>query len=292
MSRSEEIMKSLDEREKKLSEMSKYLTQLESQLALIFAASPDMIIFIHQDGSIIKASGAAQRVLGYDKDFMIGKSIFDFLHPDDVEKTEKLRDDLSKNEGVVYFDAHKCFVNRWKKKDGSYARLAWRFAIYDDSEDHTIGVACDVTDALCDNPFHFKLINKAMALASDGIVITDYQDENNPIIYANPAFCRNTGYAIDELIGQNCRVLQSDDKDQQALKTIREAVSNGEGCEVLLRNFKKDGSVFFNHLLTSPIIQDGKVTNYIGISRDITQLINQGVYVWDRDAPRGFGKKS
>jgi PAS domain S-box-containing protein len=290
MSETDQILKEVKVREGEIKKLSSYLSELESQLALIFAASPDLIVFIHKDGTIIKVSQAVWKILGYERDSLMGKSIFDLIHPEDAEKTQEIRKKLI-NDRHIYFDHSEYFSNRWRRADGSYATLVWRFSLYDENADHTIGFATDVTDLTLINPFNFGLIHKALRMTKDGVVITDMLHPDNTIIYANPAFCKNCGYESKELIGQNCRVLQSDDKDQAALFTIRESIKNGESCEVLLRNFKKDKTVFFNHVLISPIIEHSIITNYIGISRDLTQLINDGVYNWDRTAPRGFGKK-
>ena len=289
MSEIDVILNGVKNREGEIKKLSSYLSELESQLALIFAASPDLIVFIHKDGTIIKVSQAVWRILGYERDSLVGKSIFDLIHPDDEEKTKSIRQKLM-TDRHIYFDHNEYFSNRWRKHDGTYATLVWRFSIYDENEDHTIGFATDVTDLTLINPFSFGLIHKALRMTHDGVVITDTLQPENPIIYVNPSFCRNCGYTSEELIGKNCRTLQSDDKDQAALSTIREAINHGESCEVLLKNFKKDRTIFFNHVLISPIIEHGTVTNYIGISRDLTSLIAEGVYTWDRTAPRGFGK--
>ena len=116
------------------------------------------------------------------------------------------------------------------------------------------------------------------------------QHEDNAIIYANKAFCDMTGYTKGELIGQNCRILQSDDRNQAALMTIRHAIRMGEGCDVLLKNHKKDHTVFYNHLLITPVVENGIVSNYIGIARDVTEYIAAGLHSWDPHAPRGFAK--
>jgi len=282
------IIERVEKRQEALSALSEYLAELESQLSLIFAASPDAIIFIHQDDTIIKVSDAVRRILGYDKDEMIGRKFWDFVHPEDIEKTRDAKRYFVRDSSTV--SGRDCFLNRWRKKDGSYAKLAWRFSLYDDRADHVIGFATDVTHNIIENPFHFHLLNRAISLTKDGIVITDNTTSDNNIIYANPSFCKNVQYELHELVGKNCRILASDDREQAALYTVREAIQEGEGCEVLLKNFRKDKSVMFNHLLISPIIEDGKVINFIGISRDLTSLIEQGIYFWDRNAPRGFGK--
>jgi PAS domain S-box-containing protein len=292
MSRKENLeflLNRVESRQKELGELSSYLLELESQLALIFAASPDMIVFIHHDGRIIKISQAVWKILGYDKEEIVGKYIWDFIHPDDVGKTQRIRTKLIEDK-FLYFDYQNYFTNRWRHKKGYYIKLAWKFSLYDDREDQTIGIATDITNLALENPFHFNLVHKAVELTNDGIVITNMLEPDNPIIYANKAFCKITGYDQTDLIGMNCRLLQSDNKRQKALDTIRDAIANGESCEVLLRNYKKDKTVFFNHVLISPILDNGIVTNYIGISRDLTPLIENGIYVWDENAPRGFGK--
>lgn len=291
MSKSEEILLSIEKRQDALVDLSSYLTQLESQLALIFAASPDIILFIHRDGRIIKSSQAVWKILGYNRDELVGKYIWEFIHPDDRTKTESVRSKLIED-GLLYFDDKEYFTNRWMKKDGSYAKLAWRFSFYDSHSDHTIGFATDVTSLVIENPFNFGLLHKAIALTQDGIVITDNTVYDNPIIYVNPAFCKNTGYSHEELVGQNCRLLQYPDLIQQAKITLKDAIRRGEGCEVLLKNLKKNGEVFYNHVLISPIVEEDKVTHYIGISRNLTSLIDSGVYNWSPTAQNGFGPKT
>ena len=289
MSGREELLLNIENRQGELQKMTMYLTEMESQIALIFAASPDMIVFLHKDGKIVKISQAVKKVLGYEQEELKGRLIWEFIHPDDVEKTKNIRTALL-GDRTIYSDNKNFFINRWLKKDGTYAKLSWRFTIYDELSDHTIGFATDVTNLVLENPANFRLLHRAIGLVKDGIIITDNHESDNLIIYVNESYCKNCGYTKDEIIGKNPIFLQSNDPDQAALHTIRDAIKTGEGCEVLLKNFRKDKSIFFNHILISPIIDDGIVTNYIGISRDLTGLINEGVYIWDRTAPRGFGK--
>jgi PAS domain S-box-containing protein len=76
------------------------------------------------------------------------------------------------------------------------------------------------------------------------IVITDPNRPDNPIVYVNPTFERITGYSLEEVVGKNCRFLQSDDRDQPALEDLRVAIREGRECQVVLRNYKKDGTFF------------------------------------------------
>lgn len=120
---------------------------------------------------------------------------------------------------------------------------------------------------------NLMLKSTALQSASNGIVITDALKDDNPIIYFNTAFQNLTGYSSEEIINKNCRFLQGTDKDQEGLITIRKAIKNAESCQVSVRNYKKDGTLFWNDLYIMPIINSKNVvTNFIGIQNDITKL--------------------
>jgi PAS domain S-box-containing protein len=117
------------------------------------------------------------------------------------------------------------------------------------------------------------LRERAIEASSAGIIITDARDKNNPIIYANPAFSRMTGYSREELLGLSPRILQGPETDPQAIETIRQALREGKPCLTTLKNYRKDGTIFWNELFISPV-QDsrGHLTHYIGVQTDVTQL--------------------
>ena len=84
---------------------------------------------------------------------------------------------------------------------------------------------------------------QALAATSSAILITDPNEPDNPIVYANPTFERITGYSIEEAIGKNCRFLQGEDRDQPALEELRAAITEGRECRVVLRNWHAVPSV-------------------------------------------------
>lgn len=117
-----------------------------------------------------------------------------------------------------------------------------------------------------------QLYERALAAASTGIVISDQRAPDQPLIYCNAAFERITGYAQAEAVGHNCRFLQGPDTDPEALAEIRQALTSGSECRVVLKNYRKDGSAFWNELLMAPIRNAlQQVTHFVGVQTDITE---------------------
>ena len=116
-----------------------------------------------------------------------------------------------------------------------------------------------------------KLLQLVIEASNDGIVVAEQEGDDNILIYANPAFQRLTGYDVDEILYQDCRFLQAGDRDQTGLAAIREAVRSNTPCRQIIRNYRKDGSAFWNELSITPVFNEGdQLTYYIGIQKDVT----------------------
>lgn len=117
-----------------------------------------------------------------------------------------------------------------------------------------------------------RLFEAALNASSNGVVITDNLLPDQPIIYCNRAFEQLTGYDRDEIIGHNCRFLQSGDREQDDRTKIRKAITEGENCQVEIRNYRKNGEMFWNELMISPVKDEqGQITHFIGIQNDISR---------------------
>lgn len=118
-----------------------------------------------------------------------------------------------------------------------------------------------------------RLRDRAIEASSVGIIITDARQTDYPIIYANPAFSRITGYSREELIGRNPRLLQGPDTDPAAIAELGRAFREARDCHLTLKNYRKDGTTFWNELFISPVRdQRGTLTHYIGTQTDVTEL--------------------
>ena len=119
-----------------------------------------------------------------------------------------------------------------------------------------------------------EMLTRILDACVNGVTLADPDQEDAPIIYANEAFQRMTGYGKDEIIGHNCRFLQGDDRDQEERARLREAVARREEIEVTLRNYRKDGSLFHNRLRVAPLRDsEGRTLYLLGIQCDVSAQV-------------------
>ncbi|MEK8093679.1 PAS domain-containing protein [Methylocystis sp. IM3] len=108
----------------------------------------------------------------------------------------------------------------------------------------------------------------------NGVTLSDPDLEDSPIVYANKAFEDICGYPQEEIIGRNCRFLQGADRSQPELDRLRAAIKKGEPVEVTLRNYRRNGELFFNRLVVKPLFDDrGNVVYFLGVQYDITDQV-------------------
>ena len=125
-----------------------------------------------------------------------------------------------------------------------------------------------------DNGLIPQILSAILDECVNGVTLADPDLEDAPIIYANKAFEKLTGYSQKDIIGRNCRFLQGPDRKQKERYQIAEAMKNKVPIEVTLRNYRKDGELFYNHLKIIPLFdRKGQVIYYLGVQYDITYKI-------------------
>lgn len=118
------------------------------------------------------------------------------------------------------------------------------------------------------------VLSQILDTCVNGITLSDPDQEDNPIVYANEAFELITGYSGDEIIGRNCRFLQGEDRDQPGIEKIREAIREQKSVTVTLRNYRKDGALFHNQFTIRPLFdRQGRLIYYLGLQYDITNQV-------------------
>ena len=215
-------------------------------------------------GRYTYSNAGVKIILGYAPEEIIGKNYHE-LH------VEGQGQDASITENPRPFFR---LVNQYRHKDGSVVFTESSGAPIFDREGRLVlwrGVDHDITgqkafeDAL-------RLRDRAIESVHVGISISDAKSRGIPNIYVNPALCRMTGYAREELLGRNLRMLRGPETDEASLEQFNRAVSAGEDCRVTLRVYRRNGTSFWNELLISPVADEaGEITNYVGIHTDVTE---------------------
>lgn len=115
------------------------------------------------------------------------------------------------------------------------------------------------------------LIAQILDACLDGVTLADPNAEDAPILYANRAFQEMTGYSSSEIVGRNCRFLQGEDRDQDGRRELREALERHERAVATLRNYRKNGELFYNRLNVAPLFDaDGRAVYFLGVQYDMT----------------------
>ncbi|SES22794.1 PAS domain S-box-containing protein [Vreelandella subterranea] len=118
------------------------------------------------------------------------------------------------------------------------------------------------------------LLERMVDASEDGIVVAEQEGDENILIYVNKGFERLTGYSADEILYRDCRFLQNEDRDQDPLNAIREALNAGKPSREVLRNYRKDGTMFWNELSITPVFDEAdNLMYYIGVQKDVTERI-------------------
>jgi PAS domain S-box-containing protein len=116
-----------------------------------------------------------------------------------------------------------------------------------------------------------NLLLQLVENAQEGIVVSEKEGEDTILIYVNPAFEELTGYSAEEILYQDCRFLQGEDRQQESVKQIRNAIDSKKPVRTVIKNYRKDGSVFWNELSVTPFFDEvDKVEYFIGVQKDVS----------------------
>ncbi|AFZ69583.1 GGDEF domain-containing protein [Deinococcus peraridilitoris] len=118
-----------------------------------------------------------------------------------------------------------------------------------------------------------QILTRAVHAATNGLIVTQ-ADGDFPILYCNPAFETLTGYPASEILGRNCRFLQGPGTDAYTRTQMREALCAGLSLDVVILNYRRDGTPFWNALNLAPIHDEqGRVTHFVGVQTDVTDRV-------------------
>ena len=254
-------------------QMTSEMRERESRLRAVFDSALDCIVAMDAQGFVLEFNPAAERTFGYARADVIGAKLADTIIP------------------PAYRERHAKGMQRYLAtgEAGVLGKRTEITAMRADGSEFPVELAVTVTSVAGKPVFtaHLRdLTTRRMAEQSlrlrglaiessvNGILIVNHRDAQCPIEYANPAFRKITGYTADEIIGRNFETLFRYDGDDAAMKTVREGLRAGREVRVLLHNYRKDGSLFWNDFFIAPVLDgQGDVTHSVMIVHDVTAVI-------------------
>jgi diguanylate cyclase (GGDEF)-like protein/PAS domain S-box-containing protein len=242
------------------------LINSEERFRSLVQNSSDIITILEQNGMICYESPSITRILGYDPDELLGHNAFDYIHPEDRDRTQAIFVKAMETPGSEVE-----IQLRFRHANGHWVYLEsigrnWQ---NDPKINGFVVNSRDISDRRAQEE-RLQLLERAIAASKNGVTITDVRD-NNRLVYVNPGFEKMTGYSAADVLGSNCRFLQGPERNQPELDRLRAAIKEGKDCTVVLRNYRKDGSLFWNELQLSPVYNgQNQLTHFIGIQTDIS----------------------
>jgi two-component system cell cycle sensor histidine kinase/response regulator CckA len=245
----------------------KALRESEQQLRAIIDNSPQCIKVLNSAGDVLQMNSAGIGILDAENAMdVLGKNIFSLITPEDREKYHAFHDAICRgNSGTLEFDVISLIGVRRSLLSTSAPLL------HPDGTTLHLAITQDVTKRK-EAEAELYLRERAIQAVSQGILITDAIQPDEPIIYASLGFEKMTGYSAAEIAGKNCRFLQGPETDPATIETLREAIKVRRKCAVEILNYRQDGTPFWNAISIAPIIDDGlAVKHLVGVMTDVTE---------------------
>ncbi len=242
-----------EERLKKSEETFRYLVETVN----------DAIYEIDNSGIIKYVSPAIEKIVGYSPDELIGKNFFGYMYPDDRPILMEALSNLA--------DRDSSFLEyRYITKEGKV-----RWVRSSTSANIRNGVLIGGTGSLTDindrklAEDELRKLSRAVEQSPVSIVITNVDGD---IEYANPKASETTGYSLEELKGNNPRVLKSGETSSIEYCDLWNSISSGSQWKGLFHNKRKNGELYWESSVITPILdKQGAITHYLAIKEDITE---------------------
>lgn len=217
-------------------------------------------------GRLIRVNQKMCAITGYSSEELLGMRVLEITHPEDRERNWELFQRVVRGETSDYR-----IEKRYVRKDGRIAWVNVNMAVVRDAEGQpvrTMATIEDITERK-EAEARIRKLSRAVEQSPASIIITD---KCGKIEYVNGKFCEVTGYASEECVGKNPRILKSGEMSPEGYKELWSTITAGKEWRGELHNRKKNGELFWELAAISPIFDSaGKITHFLGVKEDITE---------------------
>lgn len=238
-----------------------------------FDHHPDTVYELDLHGNITQLNITSKKINGFEVEQIVGLHYLNFIHLQYQKITEEAFKKAT--EGHI----QRLEIQIYDVREEKYwADLTFLPLFQNKKIVGVFAIVKNITDRYKTEE-HLQLLKRGLDASPNGIVITD-STSNHEIVYINPAFLKLTGYSEKEILGRNCRFLQGEDTDINAVQEIHQALKDKREIQTTLKNYRKDGTWFWNQLTISPVWnQDSECTHFIGTQQDVTQKLIDEEYI-------------
>lgn len=243
--------------------------EMHASMQAVMEGTTDAIFLKDTEGRYRMINAAGARFIGKTVEEIIGKDDTQLFPPAVAAQTQDHdRQVLASGLSQTYEDTETTGgVSRTYLSTKDVCRDA------DGAVTGLIGIARDITQRK-KIEVRLRLLEAAVENATDAIIITEARPVGRPdpcMVYVNPAYTRNTGYSLEEALGQSPRLLQGPDTDPATFAYIQCCLKECKPVRVELLNYRKDGTQFWGELNIQPIADEtGSYTHWVSVHRDIT----------------------
>ncbi|KXS36097.1 MAG: two-component response regulator [Halomonadaceae bacterium T82-2] len=236
----------------------------------LYSQHPDGVYEFDTRGRFQRCNRALERITGYPESMLLGRHFQEFVLDASRESTQNHFDRALGGE-VRYYELVAV------RADGRTRDLeVTNFPIVVEGE--TVGVfgICRDISARKAREERLRLLQRGIEDTPNGVVMADATQPDLPLTYVNRAFTAMTGHAPEDVLGKNCRLLQGGDTDPETVARIRRAIATHSDVQVVLRNYRRNGTPFWNQLSIAPVLDEqGRCTHFIGVQQDVTRQREQ-----------------
>lgn len=242
------------------------LEESEQRYRSLFTHHPDAVFSLDEQGRFTTANATCATISGYAVDEIVGSHFNCFIYDEDIDSVNQRYQSVMQGSIIRYE-----LVIRDRAGEPHIMDLINLPIVVDGDIQGLYGIAQEVTDKR-QQESRLRTLERSVEASVNGVVIADATQPGLPIVYANQAFTEMTGYEQAEVLGRNCRFLQGEGTDSDAVEKIRQRLSEQRDVHVTLRNYRKDGSLFWNDLYIAPVRSpDAQLTHFVGVQHDISK---------------------